>query len=136
MTYTATFPVEPVGKGRPRGRVAFSRKTGKQYVQEYTPAKTAHAEELIRAHVCQSKVFFEAGVPLKLEAEFVFARPKSAPKKRAYPTTRPDLDNCYKTLTDALNGFLFADDSQIVEVAMRKSYGQTPCIKVTLTEVA
>jgi len=38
VTYTAIFPVEPIGKGRPRGRVAMSKKTGRQYVQEYTPA--------------------------------------------------------------------------------------------------
>jgi Holliday junction resolvase RusA-like endonuclease len=130
VTYSAIFPVEPIGKGRPRVTV----RNGRAFA--YTPKRTAGAEELIRAHVWESKVFYEAGVPLKLEAEFVFARPKSAPKKRVYPTTRPDLDNCYKTLSDALNGFLFADDSQIVEVTMRKSYGLTPCIKVTIVEVS
>ena len=118
-----TFNIEPVGKARPRVVV----KNGRTFA--FTPKKTANAEDLIRAQVCQVTEFFEAGVPLRMVAEFVMARPKSA-KKRQYPTTKPDIDNCYKTLTDALEKFLYANDSQIVEVAMSKVYGETPCIKV------
>jgi len=124
-----TFNIEPVGKARPRVVV----KNGRTFA--FTPQKTANAEDLIRAQVCQATEFFEAGIPLRLVAEFVMARPKSAPKKRRWPTTKPDIDNCYKTLTDALEKFLYANDSQIVEVAMTKIYGEIPCIKVVVSEV-
>lgn len=116
--------VEPVGKGRPR----VVSKHG--CVFAYTPKRTAATEDLIRAQVCQCGTFFEAGIPLRVKVEFVMAKPKSAPKSRAYPTTKPDLDNCYKTVTDALEKFLYANDSQIVEVQMVKSYGDAPCIRL------
>lgn len=32
------------------------------------------------------------------------------------PTKRGDLDNVQKVLYDAMNGFIYADDSQIVEI--------------------
>ena len=131
------FNVEPTGKGRPRGRVAMSRTTGHQYVQEYTPARTAHVEQAIRAQVKAEACgeFFEAGVPLRLDAEFIMAKPPSVPKRRAHPVTKPDLDNCYKLLTDALERFLYSNDAQIVDAHVRKSYGATPCIRVTVEEL-
>lgn len=134
---TFTLDVEPAGKGRPRGRVAVSKKTGRQFVQEYTPARTAHAEQLIRAQVKTEACgeFFEAGVPLRLDVEFVMARPPSAPKKRLCPVTKPDLDNCEKLLCDALERFLYANDAQIVECHKRKAYGPAPCIRMRLSEV-
>jgi Holliday junction resolvase RusA-like endonuclease len=123
-----TFNVEPVGKARPRVVV----KNGRSFA--YTPKKTAATEDLIRAQVYECHTFYEAGVPLRLDVEFVLPKPPSAPKKRIYPTTKPDIDNCYKLLTDALERFLYANDSQVVEVHMRKSYGM-PCIKLHIQEV-
>jgi Holliday junction resolvase RusA-like endonuclease len=64
------------------------------------------------------------------------AKPPSVPRKRAYPVTKPDLDNCFKLLTDALERFLYSNDAQIVDVHMRKSYGESPCIRVTIEELA
>ena len=132
---TFTFNIEPTGKGRPRGRVAMSKATGRQFVQEYTPAPTAHAEAVIRAQVADCGEFFEAGVPLRLDAEFVVARPPSIPKKRRYPVTKPDLDNYEKLLADALERFIYANDAQIVEAHKRKTYGPVPCIHVRLSEL-
>ena len=136
-TVSFAFNLEPTGKARPRGRVASSAKTGKQYVQAYTPARTAHAEAVIRAQVKEEAggEFFEAGIPLRLDIEFVMAKPPSAPKKRRWPTTKPDIDNCYKLVTDALERFLYSNDSQIVEVFMSKTYGEQPCIRLVASEV-
>lgn len=132
------FNVEPTGKGRPRGRIAMSKATGRQFVQEYTPARTAHIEQVIRAQVQAEACgeFFEAGVPLRLDVEFVLAKPPSVPKRRAYPVTKPDADNCYKLVTDALERFLYSNDAQIVDVHMAKSYGVMPCIRVTVEELS
>jgi len=132
---TFTFNMEPTPKGRPRGRVAMS-KAGKQFVQEYTPSATVRAEQLIRAQVQLEACgeFFEAHCPLRAVIEFVVARPPSVPKKRRWPTTKPDLDNTEKLIEDALERFLYSNDAQIVEVSKRKVYGWPPCIRLYLSE--
>lgn len=40
-------------------------------------------------------------------------------------TSRPDIDNLYKAVTDALNGIVYRDDSQITRAIMRKQYAET-----------
>jgi Holliday junction resolvase RusA-like endonuclease len=133
---TFTFNLEPTPKGRPRGRIATSRATGRQFVQEYTPSATVRAEQLIRAQVQLEGAgeFFEAHCPLRAVIEFVVARPPSVPKKRRWPTTKPDLDNTEKLIEDALERFLYSNDAQIVEVSKRKVYGWPPCIRLYLCE--
>ena len=101
----------PVGKGRPR----FTR-TG----HTYTPEKTAAYEEKVR--LCwktQTGSGFAGGVPLKASIIAYFPIPKSASKKKAaamdgtFHTSRPDADNVAKAILDALNGYLYPDDSAV-----------------------
>lgn len=40
-------------------------------------------------------------------------------------TARPDIDNLVKAVTDALNGILWKDDSQIVSLSAEKRYGES-----------
>jgi len=133
---TFTFNIEPTGKGRPRGRVAMSKATGRQFVQEYTPAPTAHAEAVIRAQVKAEGggEFFESGLPLRAVIEFVLPRPPSVPKRRVWPVTKPDLDNTEKLVEDALERFLYSGDAQIVDVRKRKVYGPVPCVRLFVSE--
>ena len=63
--------------------------------------------------------------PLAIEAVFTFLRPKSAPKSRTMPEVKPDIDNLVKLLLDALNGVVWRDDAQVVQLVARKVYGET-----------
>lgn len=58
---------------------------------------------------------------------------------RLHPTTRPDLDNLFKALTDSLNGLIWEDDSQIVQFEAKKTYesgsGTGPKILLTVEKV-
>lgn len=54
-------------------------------------------------------------------ATFYLPRPKNA-KRRAYPLTRPDVDNLLHKLTDQFNGVFWHDDSQLVDVLGRKRF--------------
>ena len=38
------------------------------------------------------------------------------------PTTKPDIDNLSKGIMDALNGVIWKDDSQVVELLLSKIY--------------
>lgn len=83
---------------------------------------------------------FPEAAPLVMEVEFYFIPPKSWSKakqeraiaRKKYPTTRPDLDNLWKGVADALNGIVYKDDSQIVAVTCRKMYGEKFCSKVRI----
>lgn len=124
-----TIPMEPVAKARARqGRWTT-----------YTPTKTVDAENLIRWHFTQLKrETFGKDVPLVLTAWFYRSRPKSAPKKRIYPTTRPDWDNYGKLICDALQKFCYKEDSQIVDAHVYKRYAkddEVPRIEIEILEV-
>ncbi len=124
--------IEPVAKAR--ARVTFQD----GQVRSYTPDKTKTAELEIKLTIQQHLIhtlnfnggstYFPAEMPLKLEATFVVVRPPSAPKKRIFPSTRPDCDNFCKTLLDACNRFLWVDDAQVTTMTIKKRYGLMPAI--------
>jgi len=116
--------IAPVGKGRPR--------LGNNRV--YTPSKTKIFEETVKTLTAHLSPLDGA---LNLEFTFVFARPKSLGRQdpsRQPRTARPDVDNLVKATCDALNGRLYHDDSQVVEVTARKFYAavdEAPHIEVS-----
>lgn len=121
--------VEPTPKGRPRSTVIQGR------VHTYTPKKTRSAEAMIMAMIrTQVMEFgtFEDGVPLRLEATFYRERPKSLPKRVIMPVSRPDYDNYTKLLTDALEKFIYKNDSQITSAYIKKRFGSPPRIELKL----
>lgn len=127
MRIQVTIPVTPAPKLRPRAMVT---RTGKVHV--YTPKKTAHAEAVIRSIVAKSRKCFPRDEAVRLEATFYLTRPGSIPRKRKLPVVRPDLDNYWKSLTDALQGLAYEDDAQITSATLRKRYGSPARIELTL----
>lgn len=131
---------EPVGKGRPR----ISRRGA--HVHTYTPEKTRLFEEAIRfelmASTCETMPIYEAGVPLKAEILMAVKIPTSYSKKKKErclngeitPTKKPDVDNVVKAIFDALTGFAFEDDSQIIEITAEKIYAEAPFVDVTIMQ--
>jgi len=130
------IPGDPVPKGRPR----FARRG--TFVQTYTDSKTLEYETLVGFKARQA---IGASEPLKGHLTvFLYLRyavPSSYSKKRTeaclngleYPK-RVDLDNCYKSITDAMNGIVYADDSQIVEAHIMKCYSLEPGANVMIQE--
>jgi len=115
----------PIPKGRPRlgnGRV-------------YTPDRTKAWEQTI-ALVYKQKYHsfgFYNGEPLYAEVDAYYGVPKSTAKSvrlkmlsgEIRPTKRTgDADNVGKLAIDALNGLAYTDDAQIVEIVIRKFYGE------------
>lgn len=60
--------------------------------------------------------------PIVLSLAFYLPRPKSAPKSVLYPAKRPDLSKLIRSTEDALKGVLWVDDSQVVDLLVRKRY--------------
>ena len=136
---TFTIPGAPVGKGRPRVTTR-----GGKFASMYTPEKTVNYEGLV-AYSAKAAM---AGAPLidgpaSVRLEIVCQIPASwSQKKRSaaiagqvHPTTKPDIDNVEKAIFDGLNGVVWRDDVQVVEVSKRKRYGDTPCVQVTIVPI-
>lgn len=66
------------------------------------------------------------GVPVRVEATVTVPRPQSAPRnRRIWPITRRsgDVDKHCRNIFDALvDAAVMADDSQVVEVTIRKTF--------------
>lgn len=135
---TCDFVVEgkPVGKGRPR----FKRMGN--FVQTYTPAATADYEKLV------SLRFQNAGgvitdKPVRVEVVAFFAPPKSARRKdkaemlmnKILPTKKPDCDNIAKIILDALNQIAYKDDSQVIELIVKKRFAAEARVYVHIEEI-
>lgn len=133
-------PGEPVGKAR--ARTFVHRQSGR--VVSMTPAKTKAYEESVRlafyrAHSGQEPI---AG-PVALEIYAFFGVPASWSRKRkdaalaggAVASKRPDWDNIGKSVSDALNGVAYLDDSQIVDASVQKRYASRPRVEVSIVEV-
>lgn len=123
---------DPVGKGRPR-----VTKTG----VTFTPAKTRHYEEWVKAcyyealtkeGMTKDEAFIGKGIPIRMEILAFFPIPKSYSKKKKEsilthqerPTKKPDIDNIAKIICDSLNGLAYHDDNQIVDLEIGKEYTQ------------
>ncbi len=120
-----TIPMSPTAKGRPK----FTKRGF-----TYTPAKTKAAEKFIRAFV-SGYPKFAPGLPLAMSIDFYLSKPKSVGKKREFPTTRPDIDNYVKLMFDSLDGILFHDDAQIINLLASKQYGDPARIEIILEEI-
>lgn len=67
--------------------------------------------------------------PLSVEITFTVPKPASVPTSRQWPVTRSsgDIDKLARLALDALDSSgLFRDDSQVVELTLRKAYPHTP----------
>lgn len=132
------FEVEgkPVGKGRPR-----FRRMG-NFVQTYTPAATADYEKLVRLRF-QNACGVITEKPVKVEVVACFAPPKSARKRdriemlanRILPDKKPDVDNIAKIILDALNGIAYKDDSQVVDLSVKKCFAAEARVYVHIEEI-
>lgn len=119
----------PLAQGRPRAARFGSG------VRVYDPATSRDWKRTIQAQVLTIKPTAPFDCPLAMELSFIFPRPKSLPKRVLHHTKRPDIDNLFKAVSDALNGILYRDDSLIVQLVTRKVYGEEPGVAIHLYEL-
>lgn len=134
---TFNVPGQPQGKGRAKivKIGGFSRMA--------TPAKTVAYEGLV-AHAAQEAM---AGRPLldgpchvaitlfcQVPASWSQKKRNAAIVGEVLPTTKPDVDNCVKAIFDGINGVVWRDDVQAVELTVSKRYGATPGVVVGVKE--
>ena len=125
---------EPRGKGRPR--FVSTPRGGRAF----TDAQTVAYERMIAWVAKQAGAHVMDG-PVRLTVTAYLMIPKSASKKRQadmlsgreLPTKKPDCDNIFKAVSDGLNGIAFRDDTQVVELSMRKFWSDEPRLVVEVS---
>ncbi|MDR5756484.1 RusA family crossover junction endodeoxyribonuclease [Caballeronia sp. LZ035] len=140
MPRTIKFTVagQPVPKGRPR---ASRTATG---VRMRTPEKTARYERKVKAFAINAMLGGKPiARPVRLKISIVVPIPASWSKPRREKartgeicaTKKPDADNVLKAINDAMNGVVYADDAQVIEIQLSKAYGDEPRVEVAVTEI-
>ena len=135
-----TIPGPPQGKARPR---VVRPQSGISLT--YTPDKTVAYEELVRIRfkaVARGFRFSDdAQIGIQIMAKYPVPASKSKKVKAAMldgqinPTKKPDCDNIVKIICDALNGFAYKDDQQIILAQISKKYADVPETFVRIWEV-
>ena len=134
------FQVEgdPKGKGRPR----FTR-AGK-FTRVYTDKQTLDYEALIKFFAAEAMGSTDPlETPVSVFLYIRHAVPQSYSKKRTeaclsgleQPCKKPDIDNIAKTFLDAMNGVIFKDDTQVIDLHVKKVYSAVPGCDVMVMEV-
>jgi len=139
MSFMVTFKVDADPVGKQRARYA---KRG-NFVQTYTPDKTRNYESLIKEAAIEAMGSSEPlETPVNLYLYIRAPIPKSLPKKRMEaclnglekPIKKPDASNVLKSVEDAMNGVVYKDDSQIVNIHVSKVYSSQSGVDVCVKE--
>lgn len=100
---TFTVPGRPVAKGRPRLGV----RGRKAYV--YTPEHTREYEDAVGLCARVAMVGDVLACPVAVAIDLFL-----------YGNRRIDVDNCAKSILDGMNGIVYEDDNQVVDLRVRK----------------
>lgn len=132
-----TIPIEPVEQARPR---AVRMRRG---VRLYDPAKVRNYKNELALRARMRYPSKPLTGPLKVTLRFYRHLQASLTKKeRALrlsgahrPTVKPDTDNYIKSTLDGLNGLLWADDNQIVDLVASKFYSDSPRVEIEVEKI-
>ena len=120
---------------------ARARQSGKRHYTD-PKVKAWKAEVGLRAAQARGMTVLADGA-LVVVLRFYLSPPPSWPRKRTqealsgarHPTGKPDADNLGKGVLDALNGVLWRDDAQVVELTVSKRYAKQARTCVTVRPV-
>ena len=132
-----TVPGTPVAKGRPR--FAPGRPRAHAYAGEDRAVRKPREDGRQRRYA-QYRPY--AG-PIRLVVHIGMPIPTSWSQKRQRAaaageigaTKKPDADNVVKALKDGMNGVVYVDDGQVVDLWVAKRYAVVPGVRVEAIEL-
>lgn len=129
-----TIPIAPKPQSRPR----FNGKTKRAYEK----SDMTSYKRLLAGCVRRCKPHYHESGPVSVTACFyvyppgIIRNPKknqlSLLEESIYCDKKPDLDNYYKAVTDAIEGIVYKNDGQIAEMIGRKFYSLSPRTKIEI----
>lgn len=134
----------PRHKARHRSRIVPGTPTRAAFIQNYPDPETARYEEMLKEYtglLMSRHQKQPTSNPVALLVHSFRPIPRSwsqADQRRAamgaiLPTSRPDWDN-YGKITDALNGVVWMDDSQVCDGRVIKRYSEHPALRIEIRE--
>lgn len=108
----------------------------------FTPGKQRMAMSIVQS-VAWDAMNGAAAItePVSMIITAIWPWPKSWSEKKKtsnqgrYKTSRPDADNVGKLISDSLNGIVFVDDAQVVDLKITKLYGPSAETRVTVEPI-
>lgn len=134
---------KPGHKGRHRSRMVFPKDGRKPFIHEY-PDPDTEAYEKVLAEL--AALHMRRRPPTELPVALLVHSFRKVPvswsrvdQEKALagairPVSKPDWDNHAK-VTDALNGIVWRDDSQVVDGRSLKYYSDRPALRVEVREM-
>lgn len=129
------------GEPQPQGRPIFSSKSK----TARDPEKSRNYKKLVRFYARQRKPPDMLNGALIVHIDIFKKPPKyisdrvknraSLQNETMRPITKPDVDNYAKGIKDACTGIIWKDDSQVVELLVRKFYSMNPRAVVKVREI-
>ena len=118
-----TLNFEILGEPTPKQSARHAVNNGR--ITSWQPAKiknqTAFIRDAITQQLPEDFIPFN-GVPLFVKIHFLFVKPKSIRKGTTQKTTKPDVDNLMKLVLDAMQGIVYLNDANIVELTGVKEF--------------
>jgi len=93
----------------------------------YTPRETVIFENKVALCSYGHRPREPFDCALIVDITFYFPKPKSR-KKYKYPDRKPDIENCAKSCLDGMQGIIYTNDSRIVDLNLKKRYGEPKTI--------
>jgi Holliday junction resolvase RusA-like endonuclease len=123
------------GKGRPR----FARQG--TFVKTYTDSKTLTYEKSIQTYAKKAMgstspligavaAYLHIGIPIP--PSYSKTRQKACIEGLERPTKKPDIDNIVKAVLDGMNGIVYLDDKQVVDLHLTKVYSETEGVDILI----
>ncbi|MGY0692638.1 RusA family crossover junction endodeoxyribonuclease [Virgibacillus sp. FSP13] len=136
------IPGPCVPQGRPRaGKIQRGSKKGRTVL--YDPQKSREYKRYVSIVAKQYAPKEPIEEPLCVHIKVYRPIPASMTKKLRQlsvagvnrPITKPDNSNYAKGIEDALNGIIYKDDSQIVDLQVSKFYSDNPRVEIMIKEL-
>ena len=130
----ARFVISGTAAPKERARARLVQpKGGKPFITMYTPAETAKYEARVKRlaqgawgnnPVSLRPIDLQVTVYVEIPTSWPNWKQDAAARGVVVPTGVPDLDNFVKAISDAMNGVVYRDDGQIVQLDAVKIYAQ------------
>ena len=129
---STAFTARIFGYPTPWARPRFQRRGA--FVQVFEKKEVTDWKRTVQAQAILVKPEKPLAGPLFMRLTFHLPRPKSLQKRISHHTKKPDIDNLFKAIADALNGIAYVDDSQVTMLFASKVYSERPGVEIFIDE--
>lgn len=130
------------GKAKPKQSFRYTRqgfkytpRDVKQYARDIQYSFYAKYPKWLPSAYFEKPLRVEIQVFIKLPKSFSKIKKQRALAGEIRPLVKPDVDNYTKNILDALNGVVYPDDKQIVELTVKKFYSETEFVNIRIEDV-